>query len=190
MNRKIHLKLFLYLKNIIQLILSPSKAWVEIENENTPPSTLLERGFYPLLAVMAITAFLHGAYGIGEFSVGHQLEIAISQFLAMFLGIMIARAALETGLPYVSSSGPQSDKSATLSIYGVSILVLIQIVANLCPISLTVLWFLPAFIIITIWHARKYLQIRKERYGMFVVGSFCSVVLIPLIIDFILNQIF
>ena len=84
-----------FLKNMLQLILAPSKGWDEVSQLNESPNKIMEKGLYPLLAITAITAFAHGLYGSEPFDFGAQIELALTQFLALFLGVMFGRAAFE-----------------------------------------------------------------------------------------------
>ena len=43
-----------YLKNILQLILSPTKGWEDISAAVENPDTVAAKGYYPLLAVEAL----------------------------------------------------------------------------------------------------------------------------------------
>lgn len=44
-----------FLKNILQLILSPGNGWEDLSHSKTEPETMLSKGLYPLLGVMALT---------------------------------------------------------------------------------------------------------------------------------------
>ncbi len=49
-------------KNIVMVILSPGEGWADVNTKGIPTSRVLSGAFYPLLAVMAITAFVPMVY--------------------------------------------------------------------------------------------------------------------------------
>ena len=51
-----------YLKYLLQLVLSPSSGWEDIEKSNPSPDGLMRRGFYPLLVLTALSELLAFVY--------------------------------------------------------------------------------------------------------------------------------
>lgn len=176
-----------FLKNILQLILAPHKAWGDIAEDNRQPSWLQERGLYPLMAVMAITAFVHWFYGSEPFSVAKALESALCQFISLFAGVMVGRAVFEGVLPSLSSQQVPLARTATVPIYCIGVLALFQIVTNLCPIWLTLFWFLPALIIIIAWQARGYLNIAGDKVLAYIFTATATLVVLPLLCMFLFS---
>lgn len=178
-----------YLKTILQLILSPRKAWSDVAEEAPAPAPVLERGLYPLLSIVAITAFCRGFYGHSPFDIGHSLENALGQFISLFLTVMIARGAFESILPPMQTEKVSQDRIANAPSFVTGILAVIQIVANLCPIDLAIFWFLPAFVVVVLWHAVDYLMIKPDKYAQYIILSICVLIALPILFNFILGLI-
>lgn len=184
------MQFLLFLKDMVQLTLAPGQGWSEVEDTPRKVDVLLEKGAYPLLALVAATAFLNGLYGPETFSVATQLKIAIVQFLSLFLGVMIGRAAFETLLPRLTDDGRvDTERASTVVIYSISFLSLIQIVANVSPVHLTMLRFMPVFIVLLLWHARTYLNIDRFKNGYYIVTGIATVIALPMLIEFVLGLI-
>jgi hypothetical protein len=178
-----------FLKNMLQLILAPAKGWEEIANLNQSPNRLMEKGLYPILSIVAITAFLHGLYGSEPFDFGEQIEMALTQFLALFLGAMFGRAAFEALIHHLTGQPADVVRVSTVVIYSIGLMSLIQIISNLCPIQLTVLWFLPAFVAMVAWQSRFYLSIKPDRNGHFLVFAVAVLIAAPIIFGVLLDLI-
>lgn len=183
-----------YLKSLIELVLSPKKAWGDIAQSSPAPGKALERGLYPLMAIMALTAFCHGFYGglplVPEGTTGIilvQIKVTLAQFIAVFLTVLIARGIFEATIRDMSSGNVPMEHVVTVPIYVTGLLTLIQIIANLCPVDLTLFWFLPAFLTLVLWHARDYLQIASEKSGIYIVMSIGVLIIMPETLIFIFN---
>ncbi|MDE6396875.1 MAG: hypothetical protein K2K84_06365 [Muribaculaceae bacterium] len=159
-----------FLKNLIQLMLSPGHAWEDISNEDAPPEKLISGGLYPLMAIMLITAVVNGAFAIGSFDLVRQLQIALAQFIALFIALYAGRTLIETFLPRYNETGENDPVgAATVAVYATGIMTLIQIVENLIPVELIVIKFLPAFAAVIVWKAQNYLDLLPEHSGLFMV---------------------
>ena len=178
-----------FLKTILQLILAPRKAWSDVAEDDPNPARVLERGLYPLMAIMALTAFCHGFYGAEPFQIGRALESALGQFLSLFLTVMIARGAFESLMPPMQTEKVPMARIANVSSFSTGILAIINIIANLCPIDLAIFWFLPAFLIVVLWHAAEYLSIREDRYAQFIILAISVLIILPILFNFILSLV-
>lgn len=178
-----------FLKTILQLILAPRKAWSDVAEDDPNPAQVLERGLYPLMAIMALTAFCHGFYGAEPFQIGRALESALGQFLSLFLTVMIARGAFESLMPPMQTEKVPMARIANVTSFSTGILAVINIIANLCPIDLAIFWFLPAFLIVVLWHAVEYLCIREDRYAQFIILAISVLIILPILFNFILSLV-
>lgn len=176
-----------FLRNILQLILAPHKAWEDVVTDGRRPSQLLEKGLYPLLSIVALTAFCHGLYDISTFDVAKSLVAALSQFLSLFLGVMAGRALFEAVMPSLWATPVAPARTATVPIYCIGILAVIQIITNLCPIKLTLLWFLPAFLVIVAWQARVYLDVDPRKSGIYIIFAIATVLVLPVAFMIVFN---
>lgn len=174
---------------MLQLVLSPRNGWSDIAQENARPQSLMDHGFYPVLALVALTAFGHGLYGPDPFSYGEQLQEAIVQVAALFGSLMLSRALTDALLTRLTDATADEVRRATMCIYCLSLVGVIYIITNLCPIPLSVLWFLPAIVAIVAWQSREYLQVSRFKNGIFIAFGVVTVVAIPIAIEWLLGLI-
>lgn len=179
-----------FLKNLLQLLLSPIHAWQDIADEDADTETIASKGLYPLMAIMLITAVLNGFFAIGHFDLIRQLQIAMTQFIALYVAMYIGRMVMETFLPDYNMTG-DSDPigAATVAIYLTGIMTIIQIVENLIPVELIVMKFLPAFAALILWKAEKYLDLQPERAGYFMLIAICALILPVILINVIISYL-
>lgn len=180
-----------FLRNLLQLILSPIHAWNDISKEDEQPEIILSKGLYPLMAIMLITAILNGFFAVGKFDLVLRLQIALSQFIALFVALYAGRTVLESMLPKYNESGEKDPIGAwTVAIYITGIMTVIQIVENLIPVELIVIKFLPIFAALILWKANEYLDLETEHTGYFMaiaIGALIGpVILINLIMGLLI----
>lgn len=178
-----------YLKTLLQLILAPRKAWDDVAEDNPSATLMAERGLYPLLAIMAATAFCHGLYNPDTFTVASSLMTALAQFLSLFLTQLIARSVLESALPPLEADRIAYLRNELVPVFCTGLLALINIVANLCPIELAIFWFLPVLLIIVFWHTTDYLFIKTDKTGAFMGLLTVLLVIVPVLLNFILSLV-
>lgn len=182
--------LLLFLKNIVQLILSPVNAWRDIQREEGPFDVVFSKGLYPLMAVMLISVFIRPIYGFEDFDLVTLLQVALTEFVALFVGLYAGRNIMDHFLPLYNCTG-QNDPVAVgnVAAYGTGLMTLIQIAENLIPIELTVLQMLPALAAICIWKADKYLDVDPKHEVTFMLIATCSLILPVVLINLVLSVI-
>lgn len=179
----------MYIRNLAQLILSPSRAWQEIASQDAAPSLLMRNGFYRLMSLVAITAFVRGLYTAGSFDVALALQKAMVQFIALFAGLAIARATLDSFVPQMTELPDTRRRIDTLAIYGISLIAMMQAIVNLCPVEHMLLAMLPAFVLIVVFQSRNYLDIADNNTVMYLVLTNITIVLIPVALIYLLGMI-
>ncbi|MCH5220440.1 MAG: hypothetical protein J1F20_07705 [Muribaculaceae bacterium] len=182
------MNLLIFFKNIIQIVLSPVNGWKDIEKEDIPVETSIQRGLYPLMAVMLLTVFIRPLYGIMDFNLITLLQIALGQFIALFASLYISKSVMEHFLPTYNSSG-ENDPIAVgnVATYGTGVMTLIQIIENILPVELTVIQLLPAFAAVCIWKSGKYLDIEREGEIQFMLIAIAALILPVIIINFFMH---
>ena len=180
----------IYLRNLAQLILSPSNAWRDIQRDESSFDEVVSRGLYPLMAVMLLSVFIRPIYGFEDFDLVHLLQIALVEFVALFVALYAGKNIMEHFLPIYNCTG-QNDPVAVgnVAVYGTGLLTLIQLAENLIPIELTVLQLLPALAAICIWKSDKYLDVDPRGEIKFMLIANCSLILPVLLINLLLSLI-
>ena len=179
-----------YLKNIFQLILSPTNGWHDIAGDETPVDTLTSRGLYPLMAIMLVTVFIRPLYGLGAFDLVVLLQTALIQFVAIFAALFIGKTVLTNMLPKYNSSGADDPVAAeTVAVYTIGLIAIVQIFENLLPVDLTIMRFLPILVIIPLWKSAEYLEIETEHESM-VMSTAAVALILPVIgLNFVMSYL-
>ena len=99
-----------YLKHMLQLILSPGNGWEDIGKANDNPRDIALAGYYPLIALAAISVFMQGVYHHAEFLVLFMRMIVtfLVYFVSYFFGVFV--------LSLFSEPLPKGDMTKTAAI--------------------------------------------------------------------------
>lgn len=174
-----------FLKYLIQLILSPSSGWEDIEKDNPSADTLARKGLYPLLGVTALTelfAFIYQRHT----SIVEVLVRMLADFGAYFVGIFIARLIFELYLGRICDDEPDRRRVAVLTVCGIGLMVLVQLLCNCLPWNLVLLKFLPVYVILVMYKSMAYAGVRKSEALRYVGLSAVAIVIVPLAIYYLL----
>lgn len=177
-----------FLKNILQLILSPGNAWEDLGKEKVEPEVLLSKGLLPLLGIMGLTQFLSLLYH-PDTSFGRVLTSALASVGAYFVTIYIGKLIFELTLPGMIERF-SSRKAFTTVIYGVALMAVIQIIDNCLPWKSVVLSLLPLYAVLVLYRAHQYLGIRQGSELRYLGIAALALVLVPILISTILVLIY
>lgn len=165
-----------YLMHMFQLILSPGNGWEDIETANENPRVIAQTAYYPLIAITSASVFIQGLY--------HQyipflvlflrmLVTFLVYFLAYFFGTFILSIFVESTL-----NGRYSErKCQTFTLYTLGLLALISLIINCLPVTSMMLFFLPFYVALIQWKATKYMDIKEQKVGIFMIIAIFGVLL-------------
>jgi len=179
-----------FLKNILQIILSPVNGWRDIASAETSVETLTSRGLYPLMAIMLLSVFIRPIYSLLPFDLVVLLQTALIQFVAIFAAMFIGKTVMANLLPKYNITGAEDSFACdTVAVYIIGIITIIQIFENLLPVDLTITHFLPILVIIPLWKAGEYLEVEKEHETMFMSAAAVSLILPVIGLNFIMSYL-
>lgn len=176
-----------FIKNIFLLIVSPALGWKEIKKFKVPKELLLSRLYYPMLAILALTSFITFFYG-EDLQLIDYLQKVICKVGVYFFGYMISSFILCSLLPTISNDKNGANKIHLFVIYCYAILMLFTIIENFIPVTITILDFLPFYLIFVIWKGVKYFndEILSPKFLMMFSASILGVFYF---LQFILNLV-
>jgi len=169
-----------FLKNMLQLLLSPANGWEEVSYDNTDPKVLASHGLYPLMAIASACAFVEGVYET-SYDVALVIQHAMIDFISLLVAYLAGAALMESFVDHFTTKDISARKSQTVAVYTVSVLCVVQIIDNLVPFSFALIKFLPAFAAIVLWRATAYLSVDKDKEGLYIVFSI-GVMILPWIV--------
>ncbi len=173
--------MFKFIKYLIQLILSPACGWEDIAADSPDPVRLMHRGLLPLLIVAAATEALALPWEQGAGAAVVTIR-AFADFGAYFVSVYIARLVFDIYLVRVTGHEPDRQRAQTLAVMSVGLMVLFQIVNNLCPWNLMLLHFLPLYAALVIYKAAPYMGVEPTRDLNFMVMASLATIAAPLAI--------
>lgn len=174
-----------FLKYLIQLILSPASGWEDIERTAPDAETLSRRGLYPLMALTAAAEFLTLFYA-RHAALGEIIMRAVCDFGTYFVSLFIAKLIFELYLGRLCDVKPAPERVALLTVCGIGLMVLVQLLCNCLPWSLVIFKFLPVYVVLVLYKAIPYIGVRKADTMRFVGLSAAAIVAVPLILYYLL----
>lgn len=175
-----------YLKLILQLIISPAKGWEDISHDGYSPEQLCRNGFYPLIAVVAVTTLLRFLYEDSDtVTFVASLQMAIVNVTAFFASLFLGQHLMNLYLERFTDKEPTQQKTDTVVIFILSIMMLFTIISNLVPIKLEILKFLSLYSIFVLWKGLRYLDVSENKDGYYVFLGVFSIIVPPFLLKFL-----
>lgn len=174
-----------FLRQILQLLISPSKGWEDVSATGTPPAEITRKGFYPLLGVLAATSLIRLAYHDIGYSLVDALQNAIVSFTIYFVTLFIASYCFSMFMPTIGGKANSVNKNSSFIIFCLGTLALINLVANLIPVDLVLMKILPAYVAFIMFKATIYLDILPDKIGQFMFLSVFSIGVPPFLLSFL-----
>lgn len=180
-----------FYKDILQLVLSPDKAWEDIGNEGVDNYSLEHKGLYPLMAVAALSAFAQPLYHSSVTLLDAGVRGA-GIFVSLFAGFLIAGKLFAAFSERYANPEADMERAQAVATLGLSLMALSSIVCNLMPVSLGLPFLLPLYSALVIWRSFAYLGVPKDMalgYLVFVMASIAAPpMLIQAVFDFAVNS--
>jgi len=171
--------MWLFFKHIIQLLLSPSRGWEDISEAGRTVDDIRRSGYYPLIAITALSEFLRLFYA-GHPHFIHLLLSGIAIAGTMFASLYLGRLLLDMTLAKCTDGHLNVVKIDCFITYLLGIDCLFLIFANAMPAHMTFINFLPLLSLIVIFKATQYLSIRDDSRLNFTVLAIIAVIVIPI----------
>ena len=175
-----------FLKNILQLILSPGNAWEDLQQEekqkkeNEEPEALLYKGLFPLLGIMFATEFLTLFYNRTT-TFGAVITSALCALGAYFVSIFIGKLIFEVTLPAVTQKYSTS-KAFTVVVMGIGLMTVIQIIINCCPWKSVILYLLPVYVVLILYRANQFIGVKEGEELRYLGIVAIALVIVPITI--------
>lgn len=177
-----------YLKNLFQLVLAPTKGWEDVSASLESQERLMRDAFFPLLGVAAASEFIRLFYhNSGGFLT--VFELAIALFGSFFVSFFVGRIILSNYLVNLVDGELNQTKLSTFIIYGLGLLLLIEIIENILPTELTLVKFLPLFVALILYRATAYLSVKSGSELRFLCVAALAVIVLPIVIFSLLELI-
>jgi hypothetical protein len=182
------INMFQYIKTLFQLILFPNAGWEDVSATGADPELMLRKGLYPLLGITACSEFVQLFFN-RTITFVTAMELAIVCFGAYFATIFIAKLIFELYVKKFVQGEINNKKNMTLIAVIVGIMALLKILSNCLPEGLTLIKFLPFYVMMIIYKACPYMAVKQENEITFVLLATGATIVIPLLLNFLLSSI-
>ncbi len=188
MHRQLLFPMKRYLKHLFQLILSPGNGWEDIDSAHENPRDIAKSGFYPLIAITAMSVFLQGVYHhhLPFLQLFNKMLVTfLVYFISYFFGAFILSVFVESAL-----EGRYNERKChTFTLYSIGLLALISLITNCLPVTPMILFFLPFYVALIQWKAAKYMGVNEAKTGLFMIIAILGVLLPPYFFLFLFSLI-
>lgn len=183
-----HVFVLYYLKDMLQLMLSPLKGWEDVSYDGFDAHRIFSKGFIPLILFCALTVFCRWFYH-DDASLPVLFQQAIICFLKYFAGYYIAVFCFSLYLPICIDGEISANKSSTFILYGLSLLAFVNILQNCAPLDIAVLYLIPLYVFYILWRGIRYLSVSFSGVTTFLCLCLFSICAPPYIIQFLFNLV-
>ncbi len=170
-----------YIKQLFQLLLSPARGWEDISESAPVPEAVVRQGFYPLVAITALSEFLPLLYRY-DLTVLAAFEHAIAIGCALLASLYLSRMILDMVVWRYTSGKVNVVKIALFNTYLMGLNCVYDILNNVVPASMTILKILPLLSVVIIIKSMPYMNISDDNKLSFTASTGASVIVIPIVI--------
>lgn len=180
--------MWLYIKQLLQLLLSPARGWEDVSAAALPPDEIQRRGFYPWIGIVAASQFLNLIHDHHD-SFFTLLQGAVAISGALFISLYLARLFLDITLPQHIGGDVNFAKINIFANYLIGLIGLYHIIANAMPASMTFLHFLPALSLLVIFKSVTFIGIKEDNIVVFLVLAGIATIAVPIAVAALLTFI-
>lgn len=177
-----------YLRDMLQLILSPVKGWEDVAIDDYDSRRLLLNGLIPLIAVAALTVPVKALYHT-DASMVILLQQAIVCFLKYFASYFLTAFIFTLYLPTCIEGELSMKRCLTFSIYGIGLLALVNIIKNCIPVELAIAFVMPLYVLYILWRGLTYMSISFQGVGTFILLIIFGLIAPPYLLQYLFNFI-
>lgn len=177
------------IRNFLVLIISPKVGWQYIDDKCNSSQRVLGSLFFPLLAILALSAFVPMIYDSASHTLSSSLMDAIIAFSKYMLTYYLCLYLLSGFYPQFTRSSLAMSKLSNFLIYNISFLVLLSILLNVLNGEFSPLHFLVLYMPYMAYRGVEFLCIDSNKSIKFVIISSIMMIAFPLIIGWILNSL-
>lgn len=171
-----------YAKQLVQLVLSPSRGWEDIAAADADPKRVSAQLMMPAFVLAAASDLLCMFFDT-ELTLGDAVVNAVVTFVAYFVSFAISVQAFRTRLAKHIDGEPDSGRNLTVIAYTMTLLALSTIVCNFTPISAVISYILPLLVGLVAWRSAAFLRVKPDNEFGFVGFVMMFLALPPVVIQ-------
>lgn len=173
---------------MFRIMFNPVEGWKRLRRSKITVESLQSGCFYPLLALLALSNFADYIYSVNvELSV--VITKAVVAFVSFFFGYFCILMVLTMLLPKEMGEKLNSNYGKEYFIVALSTLAMFSFVTNMLPMIWPILIFLPIWTLYLMFKGIRFFHFPERREVRFFIMASVATIGVPLLIDWILNEI-
>lgn len=167
-------EMWMFIKNIIQLIISPDNGWDDVSRVADPVRAC--RGMSWMITVAALSIFIQFFYS------GHPSAMVLCQqmvvvLVSLWATFFVGDFVLTMWLPRMNDGVVDERVSRLFLCYTVSLLSLQIVLASILPLTFAILELWPIYVVVIMWRAMKVLDLPDKATGKFLLAVIVAFIL-------------
>ncbi|MDE6165969.1 MAG: hypothetical protein K2F58_02620 [Muribaculaceae bacterium] len=165
-----------YLKLMLQILMAPQRGWEDVEADGESSRHTLLYGLLPLVSIAAVSVGLSAFYELHP-SATRLLVRAIVVFASYTISYFIGVALLTYTLPRICpDSLTDREHIEIFCAYCTGMMAAIGILQNLLPMELTLLQFLPIYVVVVICLGRNFVGVSENYIFRFAAAAITGII--------------
>ncbi len=178
--------MLIYLKNIIQLVISPDNGWEDIDADRSSQRAF--KGLLWMTGIAALSVFVQLLYA-HHIPLVAMFQMVIVVMISYGATYFIGNSVVTSWLPRINGGVSDADRVHLFSAYSVSLLSIQTIVSNLLPITFAILELWPIYTVVIMWRAMAILDISVEATGKYLLAVILGFILPSQLLPRIFNTV-
>lgn len=179
---------WIYLRDMVQLIMSPTNGWEDISYDDFDLKKLVTVGFIPWIIIVSLAAIVRTILSTSPDIFLMVKEILVI-FIKYFVTYFVAGFAFSVYMPSFSNGHCRESLNNIFIAFSLGLLAVMDLLKECLPIDLAILNFLPLYILLIMWRGGRFVKYAEGHAFGYMVLCFCSVVLPPYLLQLLLNII-
>lgn len=175
-------------KIILLIIISPKAGWSDVNQSAIPTGKIQSQAFLPLLAVLAVSAFVPMLFD-RSLLLSATLMRAIIAFASYYLTYYLTAFLLGGLYPDLVKGRVAADRMNDFVMYNLIYLVLLSIIKNLLPVDFAPIFFMMFYLPYIAYKGTDYLGVTKGETVKFTLIASVMMLLFPQLISYTLGLI-
>lgn len=177
---------WIFLKDMLQIILSPAKGWEDVSYDGVDERNLVKFGLCPYLIIVALTVLIQMIYH-SELLWLSEIQQVFVTFIKFFVSYCIGVFVLLMNLPGHTDADVTEKRVHTFSAYITGLMATLELIQNCIPLEIAWIWLLPLYVSFIVWRGVSYMTVQPGYDVKFVVVASLSLILPPYIIQLLFN---
>ena len=173
---------------LFKIMFNPVEGWKILRRSKVSVESLQSGCFYPLLALLAISKFAEFFYSVNV-NLTQIVTKAVVAFVSFFFGYFCVRMVLTWILPKEMARQFEERFGKEYILIALSTLALFSILTDILPMIWPILIFLPIWTLYLMFKGIRFFHFPESQEMKFFVISGASVIGVPLLIEWLLENI-